>query len=217
MKTLIRAVEILAQEDIKEGDRVYLDVKKAKLIPQQMPILKKMLKNGGDGKLLVVRLHENTGKAEVAGWEGDAIMGTLQVPLVALHKSASRKTAQEADDEENNGEPDYTQPVTNEFLNLLDDVAKQAFGHFFLGWKEDSSPAILQPYMYRYVQKQHGSAYAEFSQYMFDREPELWRLSHMTTFDGADLELIDSVNKECDEILASIDGADDYNDYSEDE
>ena len=86
MKTLIRAVEILATEDIKEGDRVYLDVKKAKLIPQQMSILKKMLKNGGDGKLLVVRLHENTGKAEVAGWKGDAILGTLQVPIDCLSK-----------------------------------------------------------------------------------------------------------------------------------
>jgi hypothetical protein len=74
---------------MKVGDRVKIDVAKADFIPQQLPILKKMLKNGGDGRLLI-RSIEGT-FAHVSGWEGDALLGTLRVPLKALkeHKDSS--------------------------------------------------------------------------------------------------------------------------------
>lgn len=81
-----KAVEILSmfESDIKMGDWVKIDIKKAGLIPQQIPIIKQMLKRGG-GNLLIKSIEGNY--ANVAGSEAEAlIMGTLRVPLVCLYK-----------------------------------------------------------------------------------------------------------------------------------
>ena len=77
---------------MKVGDRVKIDVSKADLISQQLPILKKMLKNGGDGKLLIRSIDDYY--AQVSGWEGDAALGTLRVPLKALKESTESKAKQ---------------------------------------------------------------------------------------------------------------------------
>lgn len=95
--------------------------------------------------------------------------------------------------------------ATKQFLSKLDDIAKQAFGHFFLGWDAIKAPAILQPYTYGYVSKQHGSAYSEFSQYLLDSEGTLNALSKQSKFDEDDMDYIKEFNKECDQILAAVD------------
>jgi ribosome modulation factor len=94
-----RALESKAQKfliegsNMKVGDRVKIDVSKADLISQQLPILKKMLKNGGDGKLLIRSIDDYY--AQVSGWEGDAALGTLRVPLKALKESTTESKAKQ--------------------------------------------------------------------------------------------------------------------------
>jgi hypothetical protein len=55
---------------------------KTGLIPQQLRILGRMLKNNGDGKVYVVSVDGDY--AQVAGWPGDAIVGTLRVKVSDL-------------------------------------------------------------------------------------------------------------------------------------
>jgi hypothetical protein len=103
---------------------------------------------------------------------------------------------------------------TPKVLGLLDDVAKQAYGHFILGWGEDSAPAILNPYKHGYANKQHGSAYSEFSKYLLDEEQYLVALGHQSKFDKKDREYIKKFNKHCDDILANIDDGEDKKESS---
>jgi hypothetical protein len=54
--------------------------------------------------------------------------------------------------------------------NYLSLILQQAIGHFFKGWKEDSAPAILNPWKYGYTNDRSFDLYSEWSEFLLDRE-----------------------------------------------
>lgn len=74
----------LLKESIETGKYYKPNMKflKKKLIPQQMNIIKRMLKNNGKGELLV--LSQGSGYVDVAGWEGDSMLGSARIPVEGL-------------------------------------------------------------------------------------------------------------------------------------
>ena len=75
---------------MKVGDRVSVNKVNAKLNPNQLKILNTMLKRGGDGKVEIIDLDRDY--AKVAGWSGDALLGTLRVPASSLKESKLTKS-----------------------------------------------------------------------------------------------------------------------------
>jgi hypothetical protein len=70
-----------SKKEIKVGKYYEVDIKSAGkfLMGQQLPILKRMVKNNGDGKVYVVSLNDRN--VEIAGSKEDALIGTLKIKL----------------------------------------------------------------------------------------------------------------------------------------
>jgi hypothetical protein len=95
--------------------------------------------------------------------------------------------------------------INDALRDQLSETALEAIGHFFCGWGEDSAPRILAPYKYGYCEKQHGTAYIEISEYLFDIQFPIADLLEQTVYGEADIEFIDNINTQCDLMLAAID------------
>jgi hypothetical protein len=67
------------KKEFKVGKNYEVDVKSASkvLMAQQMPILKQMIKNNGDGKVYIVSVSNS--QVEIAGSKNDALIGTLKI------------------------------------------------------------------------------------------------------------------------------------------
>ena len=94
--------------------------------------------------------------------------------------------------------------INDGLRSLLNETALEAIGHFFLSWDEECAPRVLAPYKYGFCNEQHGSAYAEFSQYFLDREFRVRDLLKQTEFDQEDRDFIEEVNEECERILNKL-------------
>jgi hypothetical protein len=91
------------------------------------------------------------------------------------------------------------------FLEQLNNTAEEAVGHFFLAWTKSDTPCITDPWKHNECQKRHGSAYGEFSHYLFNNECQIAQLLEEENFDTEDMTFIKEFNENCDLILASID------------
>lgn len=75
-------------EAVKVGGKYKVDFKKLTGPPQQAQVVKGMLKKGG-GTVLVHSIQGD--KAEISGWEMDAILGTAMIPVAALKEARGGK------------------------------------------------------------------------------------------------------------------------------
>lgn len=98
--------------------------------------------------------------------------------------------------------------INDNLRNLLNETALEGIGHFFFNWDEECAPRILAPYKYRFCEKQHGTAYPEFSQYLLAREWGVREMLDKTEYNDEDRDFIGAVNEACESILNSIDGDD---------
>jgi hypothetical protein len=98
--------------------------------------------------------------------------------------------------------------LEHDMKSLLGDVGTDVVAHFFLGWKGENVPHVSDPYKYRLVNKQHGSAYSEFSEWALDNEEWiadiLFSKKRLTAEDKQSLK---DFGAECDRIFSTIDGA----------
>lgn len=97
--------------------------------------------------------------------------------------------------------------ITEGVSRHLGDVGTQAVGAFFLGWDEESAPAIHSPYEFRYCEKQYGSASSEISELLLGREEEIGAIIHGRPGPLSDDEKdsLREIGSECAKLVEQID------------
>jgi len=89
--------------------------------------------------------------------------------------------------------------MRNDLQKALNWLAVEAVGHFMLGWDEESSPAILNPWKHRITDNRQLDIYPEFSALILDYEfPLAAMLNDENT--PLDQDTIDEINAACEEL-----------------
>ena len=96
-------------------------------------------------------------------------------------------------------------PMSHPVRKALGDIGTQAIGHFFYKWKEDSAPAIIDPYRNLYCDTRYGNAYSEFSAFLLDHEFAILEILNSDILATDDFRFLCWIGKQCDEILNMID------------
>jgi hypothetical protein len=89
--------------------------------------------------------------------------------------------------------------MRQDLKDRLNWLALEAVGHFMLGWGEDDSPAILNPWKHRITDNRQLDLYPDFSELILDWEYPLAAMLNDETTE-LDESAIEEINSRCEEL-----------------
>lgn len=86
--------------------------------------------------------------------------------------------------------------------NLIGDLLEQAIGVFFLNWKEDDAPMVLNPYKYRHTDNRNMNIYPKLSELLLDEEEHIDYIisTSLRDLDQEDLDMLQALNEEAESL-----------------
>lgn len=89
--------------------------------------------------------------------------------------------------------------MRQDLWDKLNWLAREAVGHFMLGWKEEDAPAIINPWKHRITEKRSLDLYPDFSELILDYE---FALADMLDDEEMELDedVIYEINSRCEEL-----------------